>query len=414
MKVFYSWQSDVHPKACRKFIKAALTDALKKAGEALDLEEADRPVVDEATTGAAGMVDIAGTLLEKIAASAAYVADITPIAKSPRGRALPNPNVVYELGWACAKPGYQHVIALMNTADGYRVEDLPFDIRNRRVVTYELKDDATPAQIAKEQKALAGILASALTTNLSARIRETSSTVLITGQAAHPDDFSVWNHEGHFTVQNFRGQNHEIYIPTEPRAFLRIIPVGWNKSIPTPDDIENMKGEHALWPPIMNSGGADSNHCGEGYARYVFTGEMGSSIAGSVVMYFDDNGEFWMIFGNAYWDAPAGRAVALGAVVSGWKRFLAKANIALDALGAKRLRRVELGMTELKNVKFWRTTNKSVQSLKPYVRHDDQKPEWSPEVQQVFLMQALAKVHAAFAMPPPTDADLQRYLANPA
>ena len=49
MKVFWSWQNDYLPSQCRHFIKEALEEAVKKAGEELEVEDADRPELDHDT-----------------------------------------------------------------------------------------------------------------------------------------------------------------------------------------------------------------------------------------------------------------------------------------------------------------------------------------------------------------------------
>lgn len=138
MNVFWSWQNDFEPKVCRHFIREALIDATDLAAEELGLEDAVRPEVDHDTKGVPGMADISATILQKIANSAVFVADVSPIQKTTAGKALPNPNVLVELGWAMAKIGPERVICVLNTASGFKADDLPFDIRHRRIMLYEL------------------------------------------------------------------------------------------------------------------------------------------------------------------------------------------------------------------------------------------------------------------------------------
>ncbi|MBB3948715.1 hypothetical protein GGQ73_004710 [Rhizobium skierniewicense] len=141
-KVFWSWQSDFSSATCRTFVRAALVEAIEQINAEMDVNDADRPEVDHDTKGERGMVDIASTILTKIANAAVFVADLTPIAQSSAGKWLPNPNVMIELGWAMQKPGWERVIGVLNTASGAEIEDLPFDIRQRRVITYVLADGA--------------------------------------------------------------------------------------------------------------------------------------------------------------------------------------------------------------------------------------------------------------------------------
>lgn len=104
-KIFWSWQNDYSPKTCRHFIRECLLEAIRQVAADHELENADRPEIDHDTKGERGMVDIAATILNKIAVAAVFVADLTPVTQSPEGTQLPNPNVLIELGWAmCANP----------------------------------------------------------------------------------------------------------------------------------------------------------------------------------------------------------------------------------------------------------------------------------------------------------------------
>src|SRR6266478_5119403 len=91
-KIFWSWQSDYSSKTCRNFIREALVSAIELVATELAVDDADRPEVDHDTKGERGMADIAVTILNKIANAAVFVADLTPIAQSPAGKWLPNPN----------------------------------------------------------------------------------------------------------------------------------------------------------------------------------------------------------------------------------------------------------------------------------------------------------------------------------
>jgi hypothetical protein len=145
MKVFWSWQNDVTPKENRHFIRGALAEAVERASDELGLEDADRPELDHDTKNTPGMAEITATILKKISQSAVFVADLTPIGETSGRKALPNPNVLIELGWALSQLGPDRIVAVLNTAHGYQAEDLPFDIRHRRALTYRLAADADMA-----------------------------------------------------------------------------------------------------------------------------------------------------------------------------------------------------------------------------------------------------------------------------
>jgi len=135
--IFYSWQTDSDKKFNRYFVEDCLERAIKK----LNREDISDLVIDRDTKNVPGMVDIGHTILEKIAKSAVVVADLTiinPLAvRRPNERPVSNPNVLFELGYAFGKLGPLAIIGVFNTASG-RVEELPFDLRPKRLMQYHL------------------------------------------------------------------------------------------------------------------------------------------------------------------------------------------------------------------------------------------------------------------------------------
>jgi len=155
--VFYSWQSDL-PNACnRGFIQTAL----ERAAAAITADDtvAVEPVVDRDTQGVAGAPDIASTIFAKIDAADVFVADITITARPNDGRVAPNPNVLVELGFAFKALGYEKVILVFNRAFG-KIEELPFDLRMRRVISYDMP--AATDERASERKSLEKVLDQAI------------------------------------------------------------------------------------------------------------------------------------------------------------------------------------------------------------------------------------------------------------
>ncbi len=132
-KVFYSWQSDLPNSTNRGFIG----DALQKATKSIHNDESIEvdPVVDRDTTNVPGSPDIATTIFDKIDNAAIFVCDISIINPDSKSRLTPNPNVLIELGYAIKAFGSERIIMIMNTAYG-KPEELPFDLRMRRVITY--------------------------------------------------------------------------------------------------------------------------------------------------------------------------------------------------------------------------------------------------------------------------------------
>lgn len=141
--VFYSWQSDLPNKTNRGLIEDALVKACKELSA--DLELAIR--VDADIQGESGSPDIAATILDKIDKATVVVADVSIIGVAPitgggadDKRAVPNPNVMFELGYARHSLGSKRVIMICNTSYG-KIEELPFDIRGKGVVGYSFKAD---------------------------------------------------------------------------------------------------------------------------------------------------------------------------------------------------------------------------------------------------------------------------------
>lgn len=132
MKLFYSWQSDLPNKQNRFKILKAIDSAIRTIDTKYEL------VLDEATRNESGSVDIVSTILKKIDESNIFVADVTPIFQYMKEDAIkiaPNPNVMFELGYATHRLGKERIILLCNK-DYSKDISLPFDIRNNRILYF--------------------------------------------------------------------------------------------------------------------------------------------------------------------------------------------------------------------------------------------------------------------------------------
>ena len=159
--VFYSWQSDL-PNSCnRGFIQQALENAA--AAIVADDTVAIEPVVDRDTQGVPGSPEIASTIFAKITAADVFVADISIVSRPAEGRPAPNPNVLIELGYALKALGHERIILIFNRVFG-KIEELPFDLRMRRVLLYEMP--AESKERAPERKTLERRLHDAIRTAL--------------------------------------------------------------------------------------------------------------------------------------------------------------------------------------------------------------------------------------------------------
>ena len=159
--IFFSWQSDLENKYNRSFI----LDVLQKASKTFSKDEkfSLNAVIDRDTYGLPGSPSIVESITDKIAKSDVFVCDISIINSTTNERPMPNPNVLYELGFASAILGWERIILIQNTAYG-NVEMLPFDLRGRRILQYKIDQtiENKPNEKDKLKKSLVEILKNAL------------------------------------------------------------------------------------------------------------------------------------------------------------------------------------------------------------------------------------------------------------
>ncbi|OHE10905.1 MAG: hypothetical protein A2513_01035 [Sulfurimonas sp. RIFOXYD12_FULL_33_39] len=136
--IFYSWQSDLPNNTNWTFIEDSIVLSTKELKK-------NKPIsininVDRATREDTGSPDITESIFSKISNSSVFIADISIVNNSDENiRKTPNPNVLIELGYAARTLGWEKIICIYNTDFG-SFDDLPFDLRNRRIMTYSLND----------------------------------------------------------------------------------------------------------------------------------------------------------------------------------------------------------------------------------------------------------------------------------
>jgi hypothetical protein len=106
------------------------------------------------------------------------VADLTLInlaaVRRPDERPVSNPNVLFELGYAFGTLGPQAMVGVFNTTPG-EVEELPFDLRPKRLMTYRLAAGDNKAEVrAKLVDALAAAIKQCLGDTEDEQIRRNS------------------------------------------------------------------------------------------------------------------------------------------------------------------------------------------------------------------------------------------------
>lgn len=136
INIFYSWQSDLSRETNEKAIRVEIKKAIPLIEEVLDEINLN---LDEATRNAEGSPEIPTTIIDKISSCDIFICDLTTVnSKSQEGRKMPNPNVMFELGYAVSMLGWSRIIMLFNNHYGNYQTELPFDLEKRRIVAYSL------------------------------------------------------------------------------------------------------------------------------------------------------------------------------------------------------------------------------------------------------------------------------------
>ena len=136
--IFYSWQSDLPNNTNRGFIEQALRKAI--ASITTEEELVIEPCLERDTAGVSGTPDIASTIFRKIDECHVFVGDVSIINADSSERKAPNPNVLLELGYAAKTLTWDNVFCVFNAAFG-KIDDLPFDLRQRRMAVYTASSD---------------------------------------------------------------------------------------------------------------------------------------------------------------------------------------------------------------------------------------------------------------------------------
>ena len=133
--VFFSWQSDADPARGKLLLERVLTSAAERI--AADTTSPFRPTVDQDTRGIPGSPAMITAILKKLDACSILVADVSlTFRRSENGPRSPNPNVLVELGYGLKRLGTERILLILDSVTG-RPEQLPFDLRGNRVITYD-------------------------------------------------------------------------------------------------------------------------------------------------------------------------------------------------------------------------------------------------------------------------------------
>lgn len=294
--VFWSWQGDHPARVTRDFVRDALLAALE--GIAADFEEAERPEIDHDTRGVAGTPDIVATILEKIDAAAVFVADLTPIAVTERGKQVANPNVLLELGYAKKALGPERLVLVWNTAlTNARPEDLPFDLRHRRApIEFSLSRNADTNELRSVRRKLTSKLAEALRASLSTLNPQHKGPPWWPSESNEP---SIWREaNARFMVSAEEGAIYPQLAGT-PRGYARLIPSHWQIH----DNALLLLSKEASRPiPLGRTERMTWGAVRDGYLVFGSDASLKRDHAPTATCWFWETGELWGVASNFFLD----------------------------------------------------------------------------------------------------------------
>lgn len=333
--IFWSWQSDLDARVTRQCIRDALASAISD----LNAELEERHELTSDTQGVAGTPDIVSTILEKIDASAVFVGDVTPIAESASGKAVANPNVLIELGYAKKSLGLNRVILVWNTAmEAASIDKLPFDMRGRRApISFHLPENSPTQDLRVERDKLRDKLREALIASLGV-----ANPVLVrelNWQPAHRSTAALWFDPAEELKINEDGEPGSKLVHAGPHAYVRIVPTHWS----IPDDF--LHGEQRARLLGRSSGYSWGSSKG---GVLVYSGSIRSQqspILSNIVIQFRETGEIWGV--TSHTTSIDGKRFFADTFISNAHNFI-EANLAhLIRQGAGGPFEVRIGATNL-------------------------------------------------------------------
>ncbi len=224
IKVFYSWQNDTDSKCNRYLIRDAAEKAIKELNNEFLFESSPRPdlaELDHDTKGIPGHPEIVNTILEKIRNSQIFLADLTFVGTTWENKTnhkntrkvssdckfLPNPNVMFELGYAFNVLNDSRFIFVQNTEYG-RPENGIFDLAHRRYpLTYALAPNSPTSQLKQAQKDLSDIIKLALRVILENGVLEEMRQMLERSLATERDRIKLARDDFHRQIREGRFLN---------------------------------------------------------------------------------------------------------------------------------------------------------------------------------------------------------------
>jgi len=141
VSLFFSWQSD------RKEIRSAIFAELRKVKKQL-AQDGIELIVDQDTRERKGTEKIDVALLRKIDDCDIFLADMSPVTTMiqeidedvRRTKLIPNPNVMYEYGYATGVKEMQYVLSVASLKKSELAEQLPFDVNHDTITLFNIEE----------------------------------------------------------------------------------------------------------------------------------------------------------------------------------------------------------------------------------------------------------------------------------
>jgi len=415
MKIFWSRQNDIAPNVCRHFIRDALSTAIEQVGADLGLDEADRPELDHDTRGERGMVPIADTIRRKIKQSHVFVADLTPLLRTERGKALQNPNVLIELGWAMISLGEGKIIPVVNSAGGWTDIDLPFDIRHQRALFYELSEDANKKKKSLVKKSLVDDFKKAIKKNLEETLEEIADSAQFLEAETENGNLSIWaggNRSLVYYNDSSPSQTHKATIKNCPRGYMRLVPYRWEQQPPRVSQIRELPDHLALYPMAKCQAYGDFGSTSNGFVRFHIWDQTIDKlpIIKDMVYFFEETGEFWLLDGTSIVEKEEVAYLDAQTLLKGWFHGMRSAFQLFDQFKAHQLRKVEIGLFGMEQVRLPNGSfDGSPPARKNHIRLDRRHRDWSYQERLQFLAEAYVEVLDMFGQSEP---DFEEVLAG--
>jgi len=396
--IFWSWQSDLDPRVTRNVVREALEQAIETLHAGLD----ERHELTSDTKGVAGSPDIVATILAKIEVAGVFVGDVTPVATTRAGKAVANPNVLIELGYAKKAIGLERIVLVWNTAfDGAKPEALPFDLRSRRgPISFHLPEGAGKAELAAAREELKKIFITAVGACL-ATLPPPSLPAPPAWHPASPKTPALWFDPARPLLINEDGVPGEKSLAPGPIVYARVLPMRW--SVPSGFGITRqapLLGFTSGRSWGMTSGGAIS------YSGSIRVGGEPRQLTRAAIQ-FRDTGELWAVA-----RLNAAEQFFADAVVQTLHDFLAKALPFLAEDGGTGPFAVRLGVTGLTGM-TWASANHwggEPQALEPEVEVDFTLKGNDEEERLHALERASGQIAAVFGLPAPDRSKLLEQL----